>query len=39
MKRAEKWIEDTKLMWDGVSLRKSPKAGMIYLLSSGFVAK
>ncbi|MBB1420239.1 IS1595 family transposase, partial [Pseudoalteromonas sp. SG44-1] len=34
MKKAEKWIEYTKLMWEGVSLRKSAKALDITLRTS-----
>ncbi|MCP4986429.1 MAG: hypothetical protein GY928_10315 [Colwellia sp.] len=34
MKKAEKWIEYTKLMWEGVSLRKSAKALNITLRTS-----
>ena len=34
MKKAEKWIEYTKLMWDGVSLRKSARALNITLRTS-----
>jgi hypothetical protein len=34
MKKSEKWIEYTKLMWEGVSLRKSAKALDITLRTS-----
>ena len=34
MKKSEKWIEYTKLMWEGVSLRKSAKALNITLRTS-----
>ena len=34
MKKAEKWIEYTKLMWEGVSLRKSAEALNITLRTS-----
>jgi len=34
MKKPEKWIEYTKLMWDGISLRKSAKALNITLRTS-----
>ena len=34
MKKAEKWIEYTKLMWEGVSLRKSANALNITLRTS-----